>query len=371
MPNKVQKEVVKRLQAIEDFLDPCHLFYDQPFSLKDWDRHQRWRRYCPKGLVCIRAAFGIYGPLVYFTLLTVLVGVYHELAQSYGWPRLSEDTPLTLIFTSSSFALALLMVFRTNSSYDRWWEARQRWGTMFTQCRTITRQCMTWMSFPEDKQAADMVIRWCQALPYLALYHLTTEDTDIVSMRRDLTPILTEKELYWLIEQPHKPLAGLSAITLAIANSNINEVQQAVSIDNQLTAFAGAVGACERILRQPIPQAYTRHTSRFLMIWLTILPFATWAALDWACVVFCPLISFMLLGIENIGVQIEQPFHVLPLRKFCEAIKQDVQGVSAGILSLKQTNILQESRLQEAAAAIGNGQDLGALRQSSKNVNMV
>eukprot|EP01024_Parvocaulis_polyphysoides_P062060 TRINITY_DN6988_c2_g1_i2.p3 TRINITY_DN6988_c2_g1~~TRINITY_DN6988_c2_g1_i2.p3 ORF type:complete len:175 (-),score=18.94 TRINITY_DN6988_c2_g1_i2:162-665(-) len=92
---------VSWLQKIADFMDPSYLFYDEPFSLGDWDKHQRWRRHCPKGLVCVRAAWGMNGPLLYLTLLTVAVGVYHEILPEQGWPHLSEDVPVTLIITAN------------------------------------------------------------------------------------------------------------------------------------------------------------------------------------------------------------------------------------------------------------------------------
>lgn len=63
---------------------------------------------------------------------------------------------------------------------------------------------------------------------------------------------------------------------------------------------------CDRILRHPIPLAYTRHTSRFLIIGLATMPFALWNACGWAVIPVEVFISFMLLGIEEIGVQVRQ-----------------------------------------------------------------
>eukprot|EP01023_Acetabularia_acetabulum_P012738 TRINITY_DN15992_c0_g1_i2.p1 TRINITY_DN15992_c0_g1~~TRINITY_DN15992_c0_g1_i2.p1 ORF type:complete len:413 (-),score=34.01 TRINITY_DN15992_c0_g1_i2:82-1263(-) len=324
-----------RCQQVADFLDPSYLFYDEPFSLRDWDKHQRWRRHCPKGLICIRAAWGMKGPLIYLTLLSVVVGIYHEFLPKHGWPYLSEDVPMTLIITATSFALALLMIFRTNSSYGRWWEARMAWGAIYTQCRVLSRLTKCYIKQPQDQQAAESIISWAVALPYLVLYHLSVESEEVECLRDDMEPILKVKEVCWLIEQPHKPLAGCSAISYAVSKVDMHPIIKA-GFENQLVAYSGSFGACERILKQPIPQAYTRHTSRFLMLWLTVLPFALWPALKWACLLFCPLISFVLLGIENIGVQIEQPFHVLPLRQFCKVIQRNVLDVVSGIQSFEQ-----------------------------------
>lgn len=58
---------------------------------------------------------------------------------------------------------------------------------------------------------------------------------------------------------------------------------------------------------------WRRHTSRFLVIWLAFLPFTLWRACHWVMVPAAVLIAFLLLGVEEIGVQIEEPFGILPL----------------------------------------------------------
>jgi predicted membrane chloride channel (bestrophin family) len=63
-----------------------------------------------------------------------------------------------------------------------------------------------------------------------------------------------------------------------------------------VAARQDVAGACERLLRTPIPLSYTRHTSRFLMIWLTLLPFTLWTACRWATLPLALVVSFLLLG---------------------------------------------------------------------------
>jgi predicted membrane chloride channel (bestrophin family) len=82
------------------------------------------------------------------------------------------------------------------------------------------------------------------------------------------------------------------------------------------------VGACERIFKSPIPLVYTRHTSRYVGFWLGLLPLAIWSAdSSWnhlATVPAAGMISFLLLGIEELGLQIEEPFGILPIEAFCD-----------------------------------------------------
>ena len=84
--------------------------------------------------------------------------------------------------------------------------------------------------------------------------------------------------------------------------------------------LAGALGATERVLRTPIPTTYTRHTSRFLSLWCLATPFFLYPECGFGTVPASIFVSFVLLGIEDIGVQIEEPFDVLPLWQYCDAI---------------------------------------------------
>jgi predicted membrane chloride channel (bestrophin family) len=104
--------------------------------------------------------------------------------------------------------------------------------------------------------------------------------------------------------------------------------QERAAVELELGHLEMAVGACERMSRQPIPLAYTRHTSRFIIVFLTFLPFALWPYLLWLTAPATAMLAFLLVGIENIGVQLEQPLDVLPLHRFCCATRKSVEAVA-------------------------------------------
>ena len=95
--------------------------------------------------------------------------------------------------------------------------------------------------------------------------------------------------------------------------------------ETTVTQLHLVIGGCERIQSTPIPVSYTRHTSRSLMIWLLTLPFALWPVMDLATVPATFLMTFLMLGIDEIGVQIEEPFAVLPVRPLVEVCERDVR----------------------------------------------
>lgn len=86
-----------------------------------------------------------------------------------------------------------------------------------------------------------------------------------------------------------------------------------------------ALGSCERILGTPLPLAYTRHTSRFLVMWLTMLPLGLFHAIGWWAVPVQTFISFLLLGVDEIGVSIEEPYSILSLESFGGALERSLK----------------------------------------------
>merc|ERR1711934_231903 len=93
-------------------------------------------------------------------------------------------------------------------------------------------------------------------------------------------------------------------------------------IDTTISTLVDLTGANERIFKSPVPLVYTRLTARFLTVILTFLPLALWSALGeswnhWLTVPASVGISFFLFGIEEVGIQIEEPFSILPLEAFC------------------------------------------------------
>ena len=64
------------------------------------------------------------------------------------------------------------------------------------------------------------------------------------------------------------------------------------------------MGTCERLITTPIPLSYTRHTSRVMVVWLSALPLGLWSTCGLATVPLCLTIAYLLLGIDEIGVQV-------------------------------------------------------------------
>lgn len=98
-----------------------------------------------------------------------------------------------------------------------------------------------------------------------------------------------------------------------------NEIHKAATI------FEDNLGSSERLLTSPVPLFYTRHTARFLTVWLLLLPFGLWDSFSgtWNHAGMIPAtaaISVFLFGIEELATQLEEPFTILPMQVYCDRI---------------------------------------------------
>ncbi|KAG2432345.1 hypothetical protein HYH02_012919 [Chlamydomonas schloesseri] len=295
------------------------------FTFDDWKRHRSSNRYLYhlKTLSESGIVRGIWAPVAWVTLFTAVVAalnVAHAAALLPAWvpgmPQIAIE-PVQL----TSIALSLLLVFRTNASYSRWDEGRRSFGSITTVSRDIARQAFAWFR-PDDYESRVRVGRWLVALGRSTMVHLREEH----DMEDELREVLKPAELQAVVSAVHAPSFCLQMITLIIRTAGLPQ-ELVIRMDENVSRLTDAVSACERILNTPIPLSYTRHTARFLMAWLACLPFCLWTYCGPAMVPIAALVAFVLLGIEEIGVYIEEPFSILALEKLVNKLENIVNAM--------------------------------------------
>ena len=146
--------------------------------------------------------------------------------------------------------------------------------------------------------------------------HLLSAREDEADYARDcrarLRPDLAED----LIAARHKPTRALYELSAAINEFPMGD-QRVVGIDRSTTVLCDAMGSSERIFTSPVPRFYTRHTSRFLEVWLALLPLALYEPFKlswnhWAMIPATFVITGFMIGIDELALQLEEPFSVLP-----------------------------------------------------------
>eukprot|EP00814_Leptocylindrus_danicus_P017337 CAMPEP_0116029262 /NCGR_PEP_ID=MMETSP0321-20121206/16037_1 /TAXON_ID=163516 /ORGANISM="Leptocylindrus danicus var. danicus, Strain B650" /LENGTH=370 /DNA_ID=CAMNT_0003503609 /DNA_START=116 /DNA_END=1225 /DNA_ORIENTATION=+ len=242
-----------------------------------------------------------------------LDGVLHD-------PIIQLASPLSLPampFTVSVSALALLITFRTNNAYQRWFECRQCWGIINTECRNIARMSCSW-SVPakernREKRIEDMKRVSTGSWIFMrALQRHTGGPDDEAEFQATVRQYLPPDEAEGLIAANHRPFRALFNLSRHIERLPLTE-RQRIEVDKSCVIIGDICGACERIYGTPIPLVYTRHTSRFLSTWLLFLPFAMWEPFGkawnhWEMVPASALVALFLFGIDELSIQLEEPF---------------------------------------------------------------
>jgi putative membrane protein len=228
-------------------------------------------------------------------------------------------------------ALSLLLVFRTNASYDRWWEGRRMFGMIVNRSRDLGRQIRAYVDGDSAADRTDRatLVRWIYLTFALSCQHLRRE--------RDLAPVgelATADERGTLEPATCRPLIVLAWITERLAAraaaGHLSE-QRLQLLDANCMSYLDSFGAAERIMKTPVPFAYAQHIKTFLALFCFTVPFAIVDTMGWACPGAAAILAFALFGIDEIAVEIEDPFgyddNDLPLERIGKTIAADLASL--------------------------------------------
>lgn len=233
-------------------------------------------------------------------------------------------------------ALGLLLVFRTNASYDRFWEGRKLWGGIVNETRNLARSASTYLA--EEPETVREITLWTAAFPWAAMARLRG--------RKELGPLVSELPA-GLVEQvlaaDHVPLAISRRITALLEGARqrgrIDSYLLGL-IDQNTQLLMDYIGGCERIHATPMPFAYAVHLRRALIFYCFTLPFALVPKFGGITPLAVLLTCYVFFGIEEIGVEIEDPFgedeNDLPLEKICESIERTLRDVMKSALGIRR-----------------------------------
>lgn len=230
-----------------------------------------------------------------------------------------------------SIVLGLLLVFRTNTAYERYWEGRRIWGNLVNDTRTMAWQIGAMMGEiePEDRDKRIAVLRLVAAFPVASKLYLRSEPVN-----QELEGLMSPSQYMLLNIVPNPPLELVSWIADYIQKQYLRgnaclHYSHVVFLQSTLKSMMESLGNCERILKTPLPLAYTIHLKQLLLLYSLSLPFQLVKDLGWSTGAFVALISFSMFGIEEIGLEIENPFgydaNDLPLDNFCQEIRCEIE----------------------------------------------
>ena len=242
--------------------------------------------------------------MLYTILVTVLYHTYHL-------THISIPISIPAILGT---VIALLLGFRSNQAYDRWWEARHIWGAIVNDSRSVARQVTTFLPADDESGRADTFSRrfirrqiaWCYSLGR----HLRGKNA-----ARGLENYLDRNEYELMLQMDNIPSALLDRmgkdLQLALEEGWINRFQQ-VELDRTLTRLTDAMGKCERIKNTVFPSTYSLYIHLSLMLFIVLLPFGVIEYLGLFEVPLVVAISACFLLIEKMGIHLQDPFENKP-----------------------------------------------------------
>mmetsp|Transcript_48453 Transcript_48453/g.113394 ORF Transcript_48453/g.113394 Transcript_48453/m.113394 type:complete len:439 (+) Transcript_48453:150-1466(+) len=290
-----------------------------------------------KGMPSSRILRRIRKPLLAMTSVSVIVTVAHC---HFGMPALGSLVAHNILGS----ALSLLLVFRTNSAYQRFQEGRKIWNDILDQSRNIALS----VSVYQDEMGAYhtwMICKLLQAFPFAMQRHCRSESAKMPErLQRMMSEIDDEMEGPQAMSSMTGPQA-MNSVPVEERPRNtplriiarMMQVMKDVPLDGEsftnrervwllgmVNSLARTVGRCERLVQTPVPLSYARHTTRFVSVWTLMLPLALAPVFRWLTPPVVAIITWALFGILEIGHTIEDPFRrSIELTPICEAVAFD------------------------------------------------
>ena len=283
---------------------------------------------------------------------------------SYSIPKLLSGTVLMDMFKEQSLplslcgnAIGLLLVFRTNHAYRRLEEARDLMENVKHLCGEITSVLVSaWR--PDSKEASgeeeangvngntDLSSRSVRTSTVAAVCrHLSAFSWSLRDELRDgderddvLRLLLPEKEATWVSRQRSRALAIHGNLRRILyeerCSGRLSDTYHFIQ-EGHLKELSAVVASCERLFTSPIPPTMSRHGLRSMTMWMMALPIVFSFSIPpivnvaWTCA-----IAFVYLGIDELGVQVEQPFRVIPMWQLCQLVQEDILELTLHPLDL-------------------------------------
>jgi putative membrane protein len=256
-------------------------------------------------------------PLMIF-IAAYSAGIAYLELEYWNLPEDSHVKNISIMHGMLGFVISLLLVFRTNTAYDRWWEGRKIWGSLVNNSRNLALKLSAILTEESDRAFFRKII---PSYASILNKHLKDEETsrqlfeDIVIEHHKHRPNQVAKILFHKINE--------------LYNSKKITGDQLIILNHEIQSLTDICGACERIKNTPIPYSYSSFLKKFIFFYVMTLPFGYVFNLGYYVVPVVIFIFYVLASLELIAEEIEDPFghdaNDLPTKKIAENIKRHVE----------------------------------------------
>jgi putative membrane protein len=227
---------------------------------------------------------------------------------------------ITIMHGMLGFVISLLLVFRTNTAYDRWWEGRKLWGSLVNNSRNFAIKLSVMLT---DKEDLEYFKKWIPMYATVLDEHLKDIET---------SKELFDDAIFEIDHEKHKPNQVAKLLFQKINElykTNVISGDQLIVLNEEVKSFTEICGACERIKNTPIPYSYSAFLKKFIFFYVMTLPFGYSFSLGYYVIPVVIFIFYVLASLELIAEEIEDPFGTdendLPTPKIAANIKKHIE----------------------------------------------
>ncbi len=259
--------------------------------------------------------------------LMVVIGVYTAIIgylEIEYW-KLSQDSHvknITIMHGMLGFVISLLLAYRTNTAYDRWWEGRKLWGSLVNNSRNLALKLSVILKDEGDRNFFKRIIPSYASILHK---HLKNEETSKVLFDG------LDLEIDHHKHRPNQVAKMMYHKVNDLYTSGAISGDQLIVINSELQSFTDVCGACERIKNTPIPYSYSAFIKKFIFFYVMTLPFGYVFSLGYYTVPVVIFIFYVLASLELIAEEIEDPFggdaNDLPTEKIASNIKKHIEEI--------------------------------------------
>lgn len=260
---------------------------------------------------------------------------------------LSENPHLknfSLMHTLLSFVISMLLVFRTNTAYDRWWEGRKLWGGLVNNSRNLALK-LDQLLEPDQVEAREFFRAMVPNFAFALKNHLRQQPFE-----REFTDTssFSIQSLHLNEHVPQQVALIIFGKINDLQRRNILIPEHLILLNTEVQSLMDICGACERIKNTPIPFSYSSFIKKFIFIYCLTLPIGYVSNLHYLVIPLVIFVFYVLASLEIIAEEIENPFGTddndLPLDTICKGIHKTVTQSFDHKLTLEQAEQTSEKQ---------------------------
>ncbi|ACT92404.1 bestrophin family protein [Dyadobacter fermentans] len=244
--------------------------------------------------------------------------------------RITENNDLkniSLMHSLLGFVISMLLVFRTNTAYDRWWEGRKQWGMLVNGSRNLALKLAALIG-PEYADEREFFKKMIPNYAFAMKNHLRNR---YISEEFEDTKLFQKSSLVTTDHVPNQIAAAIFAKVIELQKRGVLLPEHTIILNHELEGFTNICGACERIKNTPIPLSYSSFIKKFIFIYCLTLPIGYVFSLHFLVIPFVMFVFYILASLEVIAEEIEDPFgedsNDLPMERISAGIRTATQAL--------------------------------------------